>query len=102
MDSRWLSLKLAKGMQGRGYRGVTFNDLCGTVVTRLALAGATEAEIATIMGHTLRDVRSILAANYLHRDPALAEAAIKNRERELPTELPTVPKCSDWKPRKAQ
>jgi len=72
--------------------------LCGTVVTRLALAGATEAEIATIMGHTLRDVRSILAANYLHRDPALAEAAIKNPERELPT----VPKCSDWKPRKAQ
>jgi integrase len=60
--------------------GVTFNDLRGTAVTRLALAGATEAEIATITGHTLRDVRSILDANYLHRDPALAEAAIRKLE----------------------
>jgi hypothetical protein len=41
-------------------------------VTRLALAGATEAEIATITGHSLRDVRSILDVHYLHRDPALA------------------------------
>jgi integrase len=30
--------------------GVTFNDLRGTAVTRLALAGCTEAEIATITG----------------------------------------------------
>ena len=27
--------------------GITFNDLRGTAVTRLALVGATEAEIAT-------------------------------------------------------
>jgi len=53
-----------------GIVGVTFNDLRGTAVTRLALAGCTEAEIATITGHSLRDVHSILDAHYLHRDPA--------------------------------
>jgi len=56
---------------------VTFNDLRGTAVTRLALVGCTEAEIATITGHLLRDVRSILDAHYLHRDQALAESAIR-------------------------
>ena len=43
-----------QGMRGRGRRGVTFHDLRGTAVTRLALVGATEAEIATITGHSLR------------------------------------------------
>lgn len=60
--------------------GLTFNDLRGTAVTRLALAGCTEAEIATITGHSLRDVRSILDAHYLHRDPALGESAIRKLE----------------------
>jgi integrase len=63
-----------------GVVGVTFNDLRGTAVTRLALAECTEAEIATITGHSLRDVRSILDAHYLHRDPALAESAIRKLE----------------------
>jgi integrase len=63
-----------------GIVGLTFNDLRGTAVTRLALAGATEAEIATITGHSLRDVRSILDSNYLHRDPELAERAIRKLE----------------------
>ena len=36
---------------------------------------------ATITGHSLRDVRSILDANYLHRDPMLAETAIRKLER---------------------
>jgi integrase len=64
-----------------GIVGVTFNDLRGTAVTRLALAGCTEAEIATITGHSLRDVRSILDAHYLHRDPALADRAIAKLEK---------------------
>ncbi|MGE4339874.1 MAG: tyrosine-type recombinase/integrase [Pigmentiphaga sp.] len=69
-----------KACAAAGISGVTFNDLRGTAVTRLALAGATEAEIATITGHTLRDVRSILDAHYLNRDPALAESAIRKLE----------------------
>jgi integrase len=56
-----------KACQAVGIRGVTFNDLRGTAVTRLAFAGCTEAEIVAITGHTLRDVRSILDAHYLHR-----------------------------------
>lgn len=68
-----------------GVVGVTFNDLRGTAVTRLALAGCTEAEIATLTGHKLRDVRSILDAHYLHRDPELAESAIRKLETRTKT-----------------
>jgi integrase len=70
-----------KAYKKSGIVGVTFNDLRGTAVTRLALAKCTEAEIATITGHSLRDVRSILDAHYLHRDPALAESAIRKLEK---------------------
>jgi len=69
-----------------GIAGLTFNDLRGTAVTRLALAECTEAEIATITGHSLRDVRSILDTHYLYRDAALAESAIRKLERR--TESP--------------
>ena len=40
-----------KACKKAGIVGVTFHDLRGTAVTRLALAGCTEAEIATITGH---------------------------------------------------
>jgi integrase len=63
-----------------GLVGLTFHDLRGTAVTRLALAEASEPEIATITGHSLRDVRAILDAHYLARDPALAESAIRKLE----------------------
>lgn len=63
-----------------GVAGVTFHDLRGTAVTRLAVAGCTAPEIATITGHSLRDVGSILDSHYLNRDPRLAEAAIRKLE----------------------
>jgi len=69
-----------KACKKAGIEDVTFNDLCGTAVTRLALVGCTEAEIAAITGHSIRDVRSILDAHYLHRDQALAETAIRKLE----------------------
>jgi len=69
-----------KGCAVAGITGVTFHDLRGTAVTRLALAGCTEAEIASITGHSLRDVGAILDAHYLHRDPKLAEKAITKLE----------------------
>lgn len=79
-----------KACAAAGVTGVTFNDLRGTAVTRLALAGCTEAEIATLTGHALRDVRSILDAHYLNRDPALAEAAIQKLEArtKIPNRAP--------------
>jgi integrase len=64
-----------------GIVGITFHDLRGTAVTRLAIAGCTGAEIATITGHSLRDVHSILDAHYLSRDPALGKSAITKLER---------------------
>ncbi|MHC2108348.1 tyrosine-type recombinase/integrase [Methylobacterium sp. CM6246] len=64
-----------------GIRDVTFHDLRGTAVTRLALAGCSVPEIATLTGHSLSDVRSILDAHYFNRDPKLALAAIEKLER---------------------
>ena len=74
-----------KACKRAGMVGVTFNDLRGTAVTRLALADCTEPEIATITGHTLRSVRAILDTHYLHRDPALAESAIRKLEARTKT-----------------
>jgi integrase len=68
-----------------GVRDVTFHDLRGTAVTRLALVGATEAEIANITGHSLRDVHAILDMHYLARDPALGDNAIRKLERGTET-----------------
>ena len=81
-----------KACAAAGVVGVTFHDLRGSTVTRLALAGATEAEIATITGHKIGDVRNILD-KYLDRDPALAESAIRKLETRtnLQTGLQTGP-----------
>jgi integrase len=70
-----------KACKRAGIVGVTFHDLRGTAVTRLAICGCTEAEIATITGHSLRSVRAILDTHYLSRDPALAVSAITKLER---------------------
>lgn len=70
-----------KARNKAGISEVTFNDLRGTAVTRLALVGCSEAEIATITGHKLGDVRAILDAHYLSRDPALGESAIHKLEQ---------------------
>jgi integrase len=64
-----------------GVADVTFHDLRGTAVTRLALCGCTEAEISRFTGHSLNDVRSILDTHYISHDPALAENAIRKLER---------------------
>ena len=63
-----------------GIRGLTVHDLRGTAAPRQALAGCTVPEIATITGHSVRDVQSILDANYLHRDVDLAESAVRKLE----------------------
>ena len=75
----------SKACKAAGVVGVTFNDLRGTAVTRLALAGCTEPEIATITGHSLRGVRAILDTHYLSRDPALGESAIRKLEKGTKT-----------------
>jgi integrase len=74
-----------KACAAAGIHGVTFHDLRGTAVTRLALSGATVVEIATITGLSLQSVRAILDAHYLNRDPALAVSAIRKLERRTKT-----------------
>jgi len=79
-----------KACRKAGITGVTFHDLRGTAVTRLAIAECTEPEIAAITGHSLRSVRAILDTHYLARDPALGDSAI--------TKLETRTKIPDWPP----
>jgi integrase len=69
-----------KARDKAGIVGLTFHDLRGTAVTRLALMGVEVPEIAAITGHSLKDVDAILDAHYLHRDPRLAWNAIRKLE----------------------
>jgi integrase len=69
-----------KARDKAGIAGLTFHDLRGTAVTRLALMGVEVPEIASITGHSLKDVHAILDAHYLHRDPRLAWNAIRKLE----------------------
>jgi hypothetical protein len=91
LDGRWFSQLVEEGVQGRRYRWWDVQRSRRKAATRLALAGCTETEIAAITGHTLRDVRSIRGANYLHRDPALAEAAIRKLQER--TKSPNRRSC---------
>ncbi len=63
-----------------GIEGLTFHDLRGTAVTRLAVAGCTTPGIATLTGHCLKQVEAILDSHYLSRDSALGLSAIRKRE----------------------
>ena len=63
-----------------GIVDLTFHDLRGTAVTRLSEAECTPQEIATITGHSLRDVGAIMD-RYSARIDKLAIAAIAKLER---------------------
>ncbi|WP_421446319.1 tyrosine-type recombinase/integrase [Agrobacterium tumefaciens] len=63
-----------------GIDDLTFHDLRGTAVTRLAMAGCNNSQIASITGHSLRDVDAILDAHYLGGRAELAEQAIAKLE----------------------
>ncbi|WP_247288147.1 tyrosine-type recombinase/integrase [Bradyrhizobium sp. 134] len=69
-----------KACERAGVSGLTFHDLRGTAVVRLAIAGATVPQIAAVTGHSLKDVEAILDAHYLGRDIQLAEAAVLKLE----------------------
>jgi integrase len=63
-----------------GIDHLTFHDLRGTPVTRLAVAGCTESEIAAITGHSLKGVSEILDRHYPSRDNALWRDATRKLE----------------------
>lgn len=62
-----------------GVAGVTFHDIRGTAITRLAEAGCTEAEIASITGHSIGTVANVVG-RYLARSEQLAGAAVAKLE----------------------
>jgi integrase len=63
-----------------GCTGLTFHDLRGTAITRLAEAGCLPGEIASISGHSLKSVASILDA-YQARTATQSKVAIMKLER---------------------
>jgi integrase len=70
----------SKACAKAGIAGLTFHDLRGSAVVRLARVDATVPQIATFTGHSLRDVEAILDAHYLSRDVALADIAMAKLE----------------------
>jgi integrase len=66
-----------------GIDDLTFHDFRGSAVTRLFMAGATVAEIASITGHSLRDVEAILDAHYFGRTTDLAVSGMAKLEKSV-------------------
>lgn len=73
--TEWRKVSIASGVQGR----LRFHDLRGTAVTRLAEAGCTVPEIATISGHSVDEVARILET-YMARTNKMAGSAIAKLE----------------------
>lgn len=70
----------AKLCRKAGIVGLTFHDLRGSAVTRLAIEGATPQEIASVTGHSISDVCDLLDRHYLGDRALLAENAIRKLE----------------------
>lgn len=80
-DSSW-----RKACAFAGVSGLTFHDLRGTAVTRLALAGCSIAEIGAVTGHSPRDIDAILHVHYLGGQRELAEQAVAKWETAVTEE----------------
>jgi integrase len=78
--SSWSTTHTRAGLDTTELR---FNDLRGTAVTRLALAGCSVPQIAGFTGHSLKDVERILNAHYLGGKFELAEQAMLKLERHI-------------------
>ncbi|SDA28315.1 Phage integrase family protein [Methylobacterium sp. UNC378MF] len=74
----WTRVYQAAGLPSGG-DSLHFHDLRGTAVTMLSEAGCTPQEVATVTGHAVEHVHSILQL-YLSRTRALAESAIAKLE----------------------
>lgn len=73
------SNKFSKAKNAAGLTDLHFHDLRGTAVTVLAEEGCTDLQIASITGHSLKQVGAILE-KYLARTRALNVAATKKLE----------------------
>jgi integrase len=71
--------KFSKAKNESGLKHLHFHDLRGTAVTVLAQEGCTDMQIASITGHSLKHVSSILD-KYMARTQELNVAATKRLE----------------------
>lgn len=76
-DARYFSRKWFDTTRKAGLADVHFHDLRGTVATRLAEAGCTNSQIASITGHSFRNVAQMLES-YVNRSPKMAREAAVN------------------------
>ena len=72
-----------------GREHLQIHDLRRTACTRLAEAGCTESQIASITGHSIERTRKILDT-YIVRTKALTKGAILKLEGRSPTPSPTA------------
>jgi integrase len=86
----------AKACAKADINGLTFHDLRGTTITKLAGVGCTHSEISAITGHKHADITSILEKHYLASDPELGKSAIRKLEEgtKSPNQAPNWPKRS--------
>lgn len=78
-DTSWRKICASAGITA-----LTFHDLRGTAVTRMALAGCTVPEIAAVTGHSLRDVEAMLDLHYLGGRAELASSAMRKMMIAVP------------------
>ena len=92
-----------KACKAAGVVGVTFHDLRGTAVTRLALVGAPRPRSPTSPGTRCATCTpsSICTTSPAIRRSARTRSGSSKGERNLPTDLPTGLRCSNAKERKA-
>ncbi|WP_244606643.1 tyrosine-type recombinase/integrase [Arsenicitalea aurantiaca] len=84
--SDYFKARWADASKAAGIEGLHFHDLRGTAVTMLAEAGCTHMEIASITGHSLKSVATILD-RYLARTRTLATGAMTKFENAKSTEF---------------
>lgn len=85
-STRSFGKSFARARAAAGLSGLTFHDLRGTAVTRMAMQpGTTTIKIASITGHSLKEVETILERHYLAAVQEMGDSVIlrMNRERKL-------------------
>lgn len=83
---RYFAAEWKSAMIKAGIDGLHFHDLRGTAITMLSEAGNTVPQIASVTGHSLKTVNSILE-KYLARTRHLSDAAISNFENSPRTKF---------------
>lgn len=64
--------------------GVTFHDLRGTFITDSRREGSTAEQIASVSGHSIKEVGRVLEKHYLAADQQTSDAVILRMEKNIP------------------